>query len=128
MLGIPLLQSYTTEERRKLLIARSVVWSFCSAGALHGKEWLGAGNWRKRLSGDGVLREITAQKDLSFLLLCGEVGVVEILSLTSLLLNFLSLIHACACSANVCEMKTLSFECAWRNCMEFALPLEGTEL
>lgn len=98
MLGIPLLQSYTTEERRKLLIARSVACLFCSAEALHGNEWLGAGNWRKRLLGEGVLYELTTQKDLRFFLLCGKVGVVEMLSLTSLLLRECFESHTCLCT------------------------------
>lgn len=56
LLGIPLLQSYTTEERRKLLIARSVG-LFCSAETRQGKGGVGAGNPRKRLPGDEVLSE-----------------------------------------------------------------------
>ena len=98
LLGIPLLQSYTTEERRKLLIARSVACLFCSAEVLHGHEWLGAGNSRKRLLGDGVLYEFTAQKDLSFFMLCGEVGVVKMLSLTSLVLREFLESHTCLCT------------------------------
>lgn len=67
LLGIPLLQSYTTEERRKLLIARSVLWLSC-AGLLHDSEWLGAGNWKMRLLGDKVLYEFTTPGGSSLLM------------------------------------------------------------
>lgn len=104
LLGIPLLQSYTTEERRKLLIARSVPCSFCSAEDLHGDEWLGVGNWRKRLLGDRVWCEFITQKDVSFgffIVVLENGGSSNVKSNFSAFQRILSLLHTCAHSARV---------------------------
>lgn len=72
-----------------------------------------------------VLYEFTAQKDLSLFLLCGKVGVVEML-FSYFSKNFLSLVLVRA--MHICdEMIMLSFERAWRSCTDLALSLERTE-
>lgn len=56
----------------------------------------------------------------AFLSLCGEAGVVEISSKTSLLVREFFLSHA-----RGADVKMLSFERAWRNHVEFASLLRG---
>lgn len=51
--------------------------------------------WERVIGGRGF--EFTTRKDLSFFLLCGKVGVVEMSSLTSLLLREFFESHTCLC-------------------------------